>query len=31
MLDLIGWKDETDERPAIVNLAGHRQALLSAL
>ena len=25
LLDLIGWKDETDERPAIVNLVGHRQ------
>ncbi|MFZ1153636.1 MAG: hypothetical protein WAN93_01890, partial [Solirubrobacteraceae bacterium] len=31
LLDLIGWKDETDERPAIVNLVGHRQALLGAL
>ena len=24
LLDLIGWKDETDEGPAIVNLVGHR-------
>jgi len=31
LLDLIGWKDETDERPAIVNLVGHRQTLLTAL
>jgi hypothetical protein len=31
LLDLIGWKQESDESPAIVNLAGHRQALLTAL
>jgi hypothetical protein len=31
LLDLIGWKDETDERPAAINLVGHREALLSAL
>jgi hypothetical protein len=31
LLDLIGWKDETDEGPAAINLVGHRQALLSAL
>lgn len=31
LLDLIGWKDETDERPVIVNLASHRQAFLIAL
>lgn len=31
LLDLIGWKDETEERPAIVNLVPHRAALLAAL
>ncbi len=31
LLDVIGWKDENDEGPAIVNLVGHRLALLSAL
>jgi hypothetical protein len=31
LLDLIGWKDETDERPAILNLVAHRPALLAAL
>lgn len=31
LLDLIGWKDETDEGPVIVNLVGHRRALLAAL
>ncbi|HEX5307629.1 MAG TPA: hypothetical protein VFW38_00955 [Solirubrobacteraceae bacterium] len=31
LLDLIGWKDETDETPAIVNLVAHRPALLTAL
>jgi hypothetical protein len=30
LLDLIGWKDEADERPAIVDLADHRPALLAA-
>jgi hypothetical protein len=31
LLDLIGWKDEVDEAPATINLAGHRQTLLDAL
>jgi hypothetical protein len=31
LLDLIGWKDTTDEGPATINLVGHRQALLTAL
>lgn len=31
LLDLIGWKEEPDEGPAIVNLVGHRPALLVAL
>lgn len=31
LLDLIGWKNEADEGPAIVNLADHRPALLAAL
>jgi hypothetical protein len=31
LLDLIGWKDETDEGPTIVNLVSHRPVLLAAL
>jgi hypothetical protein len=31
LLDLIGWKDETGETPAIVNFVTHRPALLAAL
>jgi hypothetical protein len=31
LLDLIGWKDEPDEGPAIVALADHRPALVAAL
>jgi hypothetical protein len=31
LLDLIGWKDEADEGPAIVDLVVHRPALLAAL
>ena len=31
LLDLIGWKDELDEGPAIVELADHRPAFVAAL
>jgi hypothetical protein len=31
LLDLIGWKDTTDEGPATINFIGHRQMLLRAL
>ncbi len=31
LLDLIGWRDEADEGPAIVDLADHRPVLLAAL
>lgn len=31
LLDLIGWKDTTDEGPAMINLIGHPQMLLRAL